>query len=281
MAHNLVKNEFNVVGFDVSDKNKNGFCEYGGAWAGTIAEVGVSSDIVFIMVLSGAQALQVVAEGLKDSMKAGSVIVIASSTGLNSMLETEKALEGTGVHLLDCAVSGGKEGAVNANLTFMVSGQKDIFERCDTLLRAMGEKIYYVGEKAGMAQVVKSCHQALLAAVYTATFEAMVLGAKAGVAPEVIQEVISGSLAGSGGFMRASTFLMERRFKDSGSRIDTLYKDLGVIMEMSRGLGVPMITVNAAHELFIAGNAKFPGEDNWCVGKIIEEIAGIEVRKRS
>ena len=80
------------------------------------------------------------------------------------------------------------------------------------------------------------------------------------------------------GFDNCASLIMQRRFRGTGSHIGTMYKDLCISMDVARANGVPMFTAAAAKELFQAGIARFPGEDNQAIVKILEEFAGIEVR---
>jgi 3-hydroxyisobutyrate dehydrogenase-like beta-hydroxyacid dehydrogenase len=57
-----------------------------------------------------------------------------------------------------------------------------------------------------------------------------------------------------------------------------MYKDLGITMDLARQNGVPMFTTAAAQQLFQSGISKFPEEDNWTITKVLEEIAGTEVK---
>ena len=70
---------------------------------------------------------------------------------------------------------------------------------------------------------------------------------------------------------------MEREFKNTGSHIGTMYKDLGITMSMAREHGVAMFTTSSAYELFQSGISLFPDEDNWSIVKLLEQIAGTEV----
>ncbi len=71
---------------------------------------------------------------------------------------------------------------------------------------------------------------------------------------------------------------MDRKFKGTGSQITTMYKDLGITMGLARENGAAMFTTSAAYELFQAGISRFPDEDNWSIVKMLEEIAGTEVK---
>jgi len=57
-----------------------------------------------------------------------------------------------------------------------------------------------------------------------------------------------------------------------------MYKDLGITMNMAKENGVAMFTTSAAFELFRAGISLFPDEDNWAITKLLEQIAGVEVK---
>jgi 3-hydroxyisobutyrate dehydrogenase-like beta-hydroxyacid dehydrogenase len=130
-----------------------------------------------------------------------------------------------------------------------------------------------------MGQTVKASLQALIGASFTAIFESLVLGVKAGVKAETLYEVFGSSGVASPLFKNAAKLIMERKFKGTGSHIGTMYKDLGITMAMAKENGVAMFTTSAAFELFQAGISMFPDEDNWSIVKLLEQIAGTEVKK--
>jgi 3-hydroxyisobutyrate dehydrogenase-like beta-hydroxyacid dehydrogenase len=149
------------------------------------------------------------------------------------------------------------------------------------VLEAISQKIFHVGDDIGVGQTVKGALQALIGATFTATFEALVLGVKAGAKAETLYEVIGATGVGSPLFKNCAKLIMERRFKGTGSQITTIYKDLSITMAMAKENGVAMFTTSAAFELFRAGLSLFPDEDNWSVIKLLEQIAGTEVKQQS
>ena len=96
----------------------------------------------------------------------------------------------------------------------------------------------------------------------------------------MLYEVFSASGVSSPLFKNCAKLIMERQFKDTGSQIGTMHKDLGITMNLARQSGVPMFTTAAAQQLFQAGSLPFHEEDNWCVTKVIEQIAGAQVTGR-
>ena len=94
---------------------------------------------------------------------------------------------------------------------------------------------------------------------------------------QVLYDVFTSSGVRSPLLENCTKLIMDRTFKDTGSQITTMYKDLGITMNMARENGVAMFTTGAAHELFQSGISLFPDEDNWSIVKLLEQIAGTEV----
>ena len=73
--------------------------------------------------------------------------------------------------------------------------------------------------------------------------------------------------------------IVDREFVGTGSHIGTMYKDLCIVMDMAREVGAPLFSVAQAYELFQVGRTRFDGEDNWCVAKVLEAMAGVSVTR--
>ncbi|HSM39199.1 MAG TPA: NAD-binding protein [Afifellaceae bacterium] len=130
-----------------------------------------------------------------------------------------------------------------------------------------------------MGQTVKACLQSLIGSIFTATFEASVLAAKAGVSGQVLFDVFSTSGAGCGVANTALENIIDRRFEGTGSHINTMHKDLTIAMDLARDLGVPLFTAATAMQLFQAGKTRYPDGDNWTVTRISEEIVGAALKR--
>ena len=173
----------------------------------------------------------------------------------------EQALEGSGIQMIDSPVSGGKSGAEAGTLAMMAAANKSVFDTQQDVLEAVGGNIFHVGEEIGMGQTVKASLQALIGSTFTAIFEALVLGSKAGVPGKTLYEVFTASgVSQSLCSQIVPKHIMDRAFKDTGSHIGTMYKDLGITMNMARQNGVSMFTTSSAYELFQSGISLFPEE---------------------
>jgi len=152
-----------------------------------------------------------------------------------------------------------------------------VFESHLDVLNAVGEKVFHVGEDAGIGQTVKASLQAFIGASFAAIFEALVLGSKAGVSGKTLYEVFGASGVSSPLFRNCAQLILDRKFNDTGSHIGTMYKDLGITMALAKEKGVAMFTTSAAYELFQSGISLFPDEDNWACVKLLEQIAATKV----
>jgi len=182
-----------------------------------------------------------------------------------------------GIHLIDSPVSGGKAGAEGGALTLMAATSGDVLAQQQDVLDAVAKTVLHVGEEVGQGQTVKAALQAMIGSTFAAIFESLVLGSKAGIKGETLYKVFSASAIGCPLFDNCAKLIMNREFKNTGSHIGTMYKDLGISMNLARETGAAMFTASAAYELFQSGISLFPDEDNWSIVKLLEQIAGTEV----
>ena len=96
---------------------------------------------------------------------------------------------------------------------------------------------------------------------------------------QVLFDVFSTSGAGCGVVNTALENIIDRKFEGTGSHISTMYKDLTIVLDMARDLGVPLFTAGTAMQLFQAGKSRYPEGDNWAVTKVSESIAGAELNR--
>lgn len=282
LARNILKHGFELTGYDVRQDRVAQLVQLGGKAAADCREVGANAEAVFVMVLTGDQVKEVVlgAQGLATTLKPGATVIVSATIHPFEVKTLEAPLTAKGLDLIDTPVSGGRAGAENGTLTMMVATKKAVFERCKPVLEAVGQKIFHVGEEIGAGQTVKASLQAFICASYTSLFEALVLGAKAGVRAEVMNEVFNASVVGSPLTRNTIPLIMERKFKGTGSHIATMYKDIGISMALGKQVGAALFTASAAYEIFHSGRSLYPDEDNWAVVKVLEYIAQTEVKKQ-
>ena len=281
LAKNLLLNGIDTFGYDLDTKRIASFVKNGGTEAKNIVAVGKNADAVFVMVMNGEQVNSVILgkDGLISIMPKGSTILLTATVKPSEAHEIANKVQESGVHFIDCPVSGGFAGAQNGTLTMMASGNDYIIRKNRDIMEAVSEKIHHVGIKPGQGQTIKACLQSLIGAQFSATFEAAVLAAKAGLKGEVLLNVFSSSGAGCGVVNNALEKIIDREFEGTGSHINTMHKDLTISLNLAETLGVPMHTAAAAMQIFHAGRAKYPNGDNWVCTRVIEEIVGAQLNR--
>lgn len=281
LAKNLLANGFEVTGFDLSEARREALGAMGGKAAGGVPDVGASADAVFVMVMNGDQAKEVILgpNGLVHHMAPGGAVILTATIKPFEAREIGEAMADTGLHMIDTPVSGGFPGAQGGTLTMMAAAPDAVLDQFAPVMEAVSANIHRVGATPGAGQTVKACLQSLIGAQFAATFEAAALAAKAGVPGQVILDVFSSSSAGCGVVNNALEKIIDRQFEGTGSHINTMHKDLTISMGLGEELGVPLHTAAAAMQIFHAGKSKYPHGDNWVCTRVIEEIVGAELHR--
>lgn len=280
MARNILKAGHELTAYDVRPEPLETLKKEGARPATSPKEVGLGADAVFLMVLNLEQvkAALLTENGLLAGLKPGSTVICTATIGRSQVIEVGELVASSGMRIVDAPVSGGAPGAAAGTLTMMVAAEKETFAATKPVLEAVGKDIYHVGEEVGMGQTVKSALAVLIGTTYAGIFEALTLAVKAGVAPETLRDVVSTSVVGNFLFRDTTENILSRNFKGQ-SNIGTMHKDLGLAKNMANDCGVPLFAASAAFELFQAGKSVNPDEDNWTIIKILENIAGVEVKR--
>ena len=283
LARNLIKNGFETYGFDLSESRMQDFTNMGGHGCADVASVGRVADFVYIMVMNGAQAEEIILgkDGLAATMQKGGTILLTATIKPSEARQIGKGLAGTGIEMIDSPVSGGFPGAQNGTLTMMASASEAMLEKAKPVMEAVSGTIHHVGTDLGAGQVMKACLQSIIGSMFSATFEAAALAAKAGVSGQALYDVVTTSSAGCGITKTSLENIIDRKFQGTGSGIGTMHKDLTISLSMAEELGVPLFTAGTAMQIFHQGKTKYPEGDNWVCTRIMEDIVGAELHRTS
>ncbi len=281
MVKNLLKAGYPVLCYDVVPEPLKELAAAGASVAASSKEVAEKSEIVITMLPNSPHVEQAVLgpNGILGGSRAGLLLLDMST--ISPIVSQNVAAEVTkrGVKMLDAPVSGGEKGAIDGTLSIMVGGERAVLDRVLPIFQAMGKTITYIGP-IGSGGFVKLANQIIVAINLTAIAEALVLGAKAGIDLELMINALSGGLAGSKCLEQKRNNYLQHSFQP-GFKIDLHYKDLGLIMEAGRSLGVPLPTTALVQELFSALRVKGRGQlDHSGVITLLEELAGVTVGKK-
>jgi len=192
-----------------------------------------------------------------------------------------KALAAKGIACFDTPVSGGMKGAQEGTLAVMVSGPKANYADVEPVLKNFG-KLFYVGEKPGLAQTAKLANNLLAAAAIVVSSEAMAMGVKAGLDPKILLDIINaGSGRNSATQDKFPRSILPGTF-DFGFATGLSYKDVRLCVDEAEALGVPMVVGAAVRQMLAVTQAKYGANSDFtCIAKVLEEWSGVEIRSKS
>ena len=251
-----------------------------GARSGSAKEVAEAAEIVFLCLPKATVSAAVVGE-IAGASKA-KIVVEMSTIGKAAIEPMAARLAEAGKVLVDCPVSGGPRGARAGTLATIVAGDPDAVARIRPLLEIVAKNVFVVGEKPGLAQIMKLVNNLISAANMASAFEALVIGAKAGLDPDLMVEVVNASTGRNSATQdKVPQSVLTGSF-DYGARLDILYKDITLGLAEAEALGVPTWTLNAVTQLFRHGVTAGKGpEDFTALIKLVEEWGGAEVRGKA
>jgi 3-hydroxyisobutyrate dehydrogenase-like beta-hydroxyacid dehydrogenase len=241
-------------------------------------EVAAAASIVFTCLPSLDAVREVVTgpNGLTHG-NALEFLVDLSTTGPEFAEALGKELAQRKVQMLDAPISGGVQRARDGKLSVIVSGEESAFQRVSGLLEAIG-KVHYMGPKSGQAQMMKLVNNLLSQISTAATYEAFVLGAKAGLDPDAMIEVINASTGANDCTLHKMPRSVLPRSFDYGSNMEITYKDITLCMKEADRLGVTMFLGNMARQLWGYGvNHGGAKRDSSTLITYFEEWAGVQV----
>jgi len=276
MARNLLKAGYPLV---VHSRSQGPVDEIAraGAKVGTSArDVAAQSDVLITMLPNSPDVEQVVLgrDGVIEGARPGLVLLDMSTISPLVSQKIGAALGEKSVKMLDAPVSGGEKGATDGVLSIMVGGDKAVFDKVLPIFQAMGKTITHLGP-LGAGGFTKLANQIIVAVNLTALGEALTLAKKAGLDRELTLTALAGGLAGSKCLDQKKPNYLADTY-NPGFKIDLHYKDLGLIMESARALGVPLPTTAAVQELFSALRVKGRGGlDHSGVITLLEDLAGL------
>jgi 3-hydroxyisobutyrate dehydrogenase-like beta-hydroxyacid dehydrogenase len=281
MAARLLAAGHKLVAYDVQGQALSAIAAKGAETAKSPAEVASRAEIVMTSLPMPDVVREVAlgANGIASGTRRR-IFLDLSTTGPRMAQAIAAELQKHDVIAMDAPVSGGIAGAVNGMLAVMLSGPREHAEHLTPILAHIG-KVFYIGAKPGMGQMMKLINNLLSATATAATSEAVVLGVKAGLDPRVMIEVIN---AGSGRttasadkFPRA---ILPRTF-NYGFALGLMAKDVNLCIAEAEALQVPMWIGSAVKQLWLYGLAQGgPDQDFTALITHLEKWAGVTVDGR-
>lgn len=245
MAKNLIGAGHDVTVFDLVPEACAELENAGAAVAASAEDAATGKDYVVSMLPAGKHVAGIYLgeDGLLSLLDSSTTVLDCSTIDAATARQVGEAASAAGIGFMDSPVSGGVAAAAAGTLAFMCGGPAEVFPRAEALLKAMGTKIFHAGP-AGAGQVAKGCNNMLLAIHMLGTCEALEMGARHGLDPAVLSEIM---LASSGRNWSLEVYnpypgVMQGAPASNGYKpgfmVDLMVKDLGLAMEIAEDAGV-------------------------------------------
>jgi 3-hydroxyisobutyrate dehydrogenase len=276
MARSLVRNEFTVRGYDIRAEPLERLAVDGGQPCGSAADAGNGASVAVVIVLTADQAEQAIfgSHGLAETLPRGSVVVCMSTMSPTRALALGERAGAMGLRWLDAPVSGGTVRADEGTLTTMVGGDAAALETARPVIEGFSQYVFHLGP-VGAGSTAKMVNQILVYCNLAASVEAMTLCRKAGADPQAVYDVICTAMGSSAIFASRVPKIIDGTYQSGGS-LRIALKDLGIVEDTARDLGIPMFMSAQATQLFRATAAAGRlDEDDLAVARIMEQLAGL------
>ena len=283
MAPNLAKAGHEVRAFDLVAEAVRHAAEGGCTAAASAAEAVKDADVVITMLPAAQHVRAVFENDVAPTAKKGALLIDCSTIDVATAREVGAGLEELGFDFVDAPVSGGIAAAASGNLTFMVGGSDEAFEKARPFLEPMAKAVIHAGE-LGAGQAAKICNNMILGATMAATCEAFVLAQKLGLDLQTFFDISSKA---SGQSWSMTTYCPvpgvgpdtpADHDYEGGFAAALMLKDLKLAMEAAQSAGAYTPMGGEAEELYQrfvnrgGGNQDFSGiikmiDDSWKVAE--------------
>ena len=279
MSAQLVRDGYEVWGYDISSAAMERAVENGVKKATSGAEVAKYCDRIICMMPQTTNTKEALfgEGGVVENLRPGMIIVDMCTGSPTDTKEINAKLKALGVGHIDAPVSGGVVKAVKGTLSIMAAGEEEVFRKVEDLFQSLGEDVFYVGE-SGTGHTIKLINNLLTGINLAAICEAMVMGTKAGIDPNLLLNVINSSSGESySSRVKIPGFVFKRKF-DGGFKVVLQHKDMTLATALAKDLCVPTVLGNVAKEYYSTAIAcGYGDEDASAVIKEIEHVCGVEV----
>jgi 3-hydroxyisobutyrate dehydrogenase-like beta-hydroxyacid dehydrogenase len=250
-AKKYIRESYKVVGYDRRPEVIEELKSAGGIAVGNCMEVAKMAGTVIVYVLNDQQVIEVVtgASGILEGCHRQTKVICMSTIDKGNAEWLADQCTERNVGFVDCPVTGGPGRVETGTATLIAAAPKDVLEACRPVLEVQGQ-ITYVGEKPGLGQAVKHCNQLLVGTTLAATAEVIILAKKGGLDPRLVCQVVGNGICGSDYFRLVASSILDNTPSPGG--LGQMCKDVGLVINDSRRVQVPLMVASAAFQYFLA-----------------------------
>ena len=278
IAEFLVKNRFQVYGFDISKKalaklnnNKKFYA------CGSIDEI-FHNESNILLCLPSAGSLHEVMKAIpngKEPEKNRQLLIELSTLPVDSKEKAREIARKKNIQIVDSPLSGNRVVALQGKLSAYLSGDAEDVQRAKPFLEAFCNKVTEVGDY-GNGSKMKLIGNILNLVHNSVTAEVMVLGMKVGLEPELIHKAISGTFSSSAVFEGRGKLMVDNEYAVEGMNFSTPIKDSEFITKLAKDNFVPLPIYQVALQYYLSAMAQgYQDLDAAAVCAVLEKNANL------
>jgi 3-hydroxyisobutyrate dehydrogenase-like beta-hydroxyacid dehydrogenase len=282
MARRLLDAGHQVTVYDPNAAASAALAAHGASIAPTAQAVADATPVVFLSLPNPQIVAEVVLgpHGIRDGKRL-EVCVDLSTSGPETAVKLASGLAERNIASLEAPVSGGIKGAREGTLSLMVAGPPAVWARLQPLLQVFG-KPFFMGANPGAGQTMKLVNNLLGACAIAITAEGMTLGAKAGLDPARMIEVLNVSSGRSSATQDKWPRSVLPRTFDFGFASGLCLKDVRLCLAAAESLGVPLGVGSAVCDLLQRTVSNLgPESDFTAMAKTVESDSGLDPNRRA
>jgi 3-hydroxyisobutyrate dehydrogenase len=282
LAGFVLKAGYPLVVHDIRREAAATLLERGAVWAESPRDVAAQCDVICTCVPGPPemQAVMLGPNGVLDGLRPGSAVIDHTTNDPGVVREVGVAIQARGTQLLDAPLDGGREGALEGQLTLFVGGDEAVLRRVKPVLDTFSRSVVWVGE-LGAGSVTKLVHNALAMSIDLLLAECLTLGAKAGVAvPRLVEAFREGCIVSQNmTFTKRMPATLFRGDFAARFALALAYKDFRLAGDLAIQHGVPTRLLDLCQmELLEAMNRGWGDQDRIKASTLQEERAGVTLR---
>jgi 3-hydroxyisobutyrate dehydrogenase-like beta-hydroxyacid dehydrogenase len=278
-AQNLIKAGWHVVGYDIDPDRRRAMAKAGVEIAADAKALATEAPTI-ITSLPKPAALDATVKAIVEAHVGPRVIVEASTFTINDKVRAERTLRQAGHVMLDCPISGTGSQAKTKDLVVYASGDSKAIRKLKPLFAGFARAAHDLGA-FGNGSRMKYVANLLVAINNVAAAEAMVLGIKAGLDPQTVLEMVTTGAGNSRVFELRAPMMVKDRYDEATMKISVWQKDMAVIGQFAREIGVPTPMFDASvpvyNKAMKSGHAE---HDTAAVCAVLEKMARVKRRRR-
>ena len=279
MARNLLRARHDVTVWNRTLAKAEDLRAQGAEVAQSPAEAAKEVEVVITMLADDHAVESAVLHpgGVLESLPKGAAHISMStiSVALSRKLAEEHAKRGH--QYVAAPVFGRPEAAEAATLFVVVAGGKVAVERLKPLLEAVGQRVFVMGDKPEMANVVKLSGNFLIASVIESVGEAVALTRQYGVDPQQFVEFLTNSLFAAPVYKTYGGIIADEKYQPAGFKIRLGLKDIRLALAAAESVDVPLPVASMIRDHMLTAIARGMDDMDWsATAKLAAENAGLK-----